>query len=122
VLTRIITALAIFTFSPFGWSILWMAVIFGLACEIAFAVKRYRNFRWPVVCVAGAIACLVSYAMMAVFGFFPMSALGQVGVALAFIVSGVLLGGLLALALVNAIAKTGVLNSFAVGQARREDI
>jgi energy-coupling factor transport system substrate-specific component len=122
VLTRIITALAIIPFTPFGWADLWMAVVFGLACEIPFAITRYRNYSLLVFCLSGAVACLISYAAMAVFGMFGVAPLAQIITAFGFVFSGVVLGGWLAHVLVKAIAKTGVLNSFAVAQSQQEEI
>jgi energy-coupling factor transport system substrate-specific component len=121
-LTRVITALATIPFSPFGWADLWMAVIFGLACEIPFAITRYRKYSLLIACFSGMSAGLFSYAAMAAFGLFGDAPLGHILTLTGFLLSGVVLGGWLAQVLVNAIAKTGVLNSFAVGQARREDI
>jgi energy-coupling factor transport system substrate-specific component len=130
-LTRVIIALASIPFTPWGWSNLMMAVAFGLACEIPFALTRYRTYSLLVSCLGGAVAGLLSYAGMAAFGMFGVVPLLQIITAIGFVVSGVVLGGGLAQVLVNAIAKTGVLNSFAVGparalraggQARREDI
>jgi energy-coupling factor transport system substrate-specific component len=122
VLTRVVTALVTMAFSPFGWADLWMAVIFGLACEIPFAVTRYRRYNLLIACLGGVSAGLFSYAAMAAFGLFGVVPLGHILTAVGFVVSGAVIGGWLAFVLANAIAKTGVLNSFAIGQALQEEV
>jgi len=122
VLTRVIIALASIPFTPWGWSNLLMAIAFGLACEIPFALTRYRTYSLLISCLGDAVAGLLSYVGMAAFGMFAVAPLAQAVTAIGFVLSGVVLGGWLAHVLVNAIAKTGVLSGFAVGRSQREEV
>ncbi len=124
ILTRVIVNLAQLPFTPFGWAPLVMEpLFFGGAAEMPFLITRYRDFRLRIAVIGGVAAGVVSFLMMLAFGFFSGFSFGFIIATLAiFLLSGALLGGVLATVLVNAIAKTGVLNSFAIGQEQQEEI
>jgi energy-coupling factor transport system substrate-specific component len=122
VLTILIVELALLPFNPFGWMTTLTSVIFGIACEAPFLLTRYRDFRTRILLISGAAASLLSFAGMFAFtGLSGLTAFVQIGALVLFVVSGVVAGGL-AKALADAIAKTGVLDSFAIGQERQEEI
>ncbi len=123
VLTRVVINLIMIPFTPFGWMELVVNIIFGLASELPFTLTRYRDYRLRIPLLSGISAGLLSFVMM--FAFAALSDLTpflQIIAAFLFPISGALLGGWLAHALANSIAKTGVLNNYAIGQERMEDI
>jgi energy-coupling factor transport system substrate-specific component len=91
--------------------------------EIPFFVTRYRDFRLRILLISGAVAGLFAFAGVFAVGGATSVALPVLAMALVlFIASGIGLGGWLAKVLGDAIARTGVLNSFAIGQAQQEEI
>lgn len=118
ILTRIIVNLAMLPFTPFGWGpLLLEPVLFGGSAELPFLIMRYKDYRMRVAMIAGAAAALMSFLMMLAFGLLSGLSAGLTIVTLAsFLASGVLFGGILSTLLVRAIAKSGVLNSFAIAQ------
>ena len=123
VLTRVIINLIMIPFTPFGWMELVVNIVFGLASELPFTLTRYRDYRLRILLLSGISAGLPSFVMM--FAFVALNELTpflQIVAAFLFPISGALLGGWLANALANAIAKTGVLNSFAINEEQQEEI
>jgi ABC-type thiamin/hydroxymethylpyrimidine transport system permease subunit len=94
---RVLVNLVMLSFTPFGWMHLVISVVFGLSNELPFLLTRYRDYRLRAV---------------------TMQVIGLV----VFVASGALIGGALAKALADAIAKTGVLASFAIGQEQRDEV
>lgn len=124
ILTRVIVNLAMLPFTPFGWAPLILEpLFFGGAAELPFLITRYRNFRMHIAVFGGMAAGLVSFLLMWAFGLFSgLAAVLMIAALGIFLLSGALLGGVLATVLVNAIAKTGVLNSFAIAETQQEEI
>jgi energy-coupling factor transport system substrate-specific component len=92
------------------------AVLWGLAqgigCEIVFAATRYRKYNVTMLMLAGALAGVFSY----ILDFFYSHYAGLQGWVIAvqvasIIVSGAVLGGLLAYLIGRGIIKTGVLRT-----------
>lgn len=86
-------------------------------------LTRYRDYRLRILLLSGISAGLLSFALM--FAFAALNELTpflQIVALLLFPISGALLGGWLANALANAIAKTGVLNRFAIAEEQQEEI
>ena len=104
--------------SPFGAPLLLTAVLQGVGSELAFTLTRYRRFTWGVYALSGLGGGFVVFWWTA----FTSGWYGQdifvlrLGIQL---VSGVLLGGLLAKVVVDALARTGVVDDFAIGRERR---
>ena len=72
---------------------------------------------------AGAVVAVPGYFLHAFgFGYFALAPSVIVGALVVQIFSGAFLGGWLAKILADTIAKTGVLNSYAVGQEHQEEI
>ncbi len=103
----------VFLGSPVGPLLFIAAAIQGFGSELPFALTRYRKFTWPVYALSGLFgAGLVFFYSAARSGWY-----GQDIFWLRFgiqCVSGILLGGLLALVIINALRRTGVLNNFAI--------
>lgn len=99
----------------FGPVVLLSAAIQGAGCELPFALTGYRRFGWVVFGLSGLVgACAIFF-----FTGFRLGWYGQDIIYLRFIVqaiSGVVLGGLLAKVIVDALARTGVVDNFAIGQ------
>ena len=109
----------VFLGSPVGPTLILAATIQGAGSELAFAVTRYRRWGWTVFAFSG----LLGAGLVFFFSAFRSGWYGQDIFLLRLMVqcvSGVVLGGLLAKVLVDALVRTGVVDNFAVGQAREE--
>ena len=106
--------------SPYGWMTVIGQLTYGLASEAVFLATRYRNYRLPVLLIVGSVTNLVNMALVYVpLGYTRLSAGMQIAVVALTLLSGAL-GGWLAKGLADAIAQTGVLSGFAIGQEGRE--
>ncbi|AEE46509.1 ECF transporter S component [Cellulomonas fimi] len=107
-----------FLASPVGPMLLVVGLVQGVGAEAAFALTRYRRYGWGVFALSGVLAGLASTALGTVrFGW-----LGQDWFAWRLglqVLSGLVLCGLLARVLGDALARTGVLDNTALGRARR---
>lgn len=109
----------VFLGSPVGPLLLVAAFLQGLGSELPFALTRYRRYGWGVYALSGALGA---------FGVFWFSALragwfGQDVLLLRLglqVASGILLGGLLARVLTEALRRTGVLDGFAIVREARQ--
>ena len=109
------TVEVVFLGSPVGPTLLIAALLQGAGSELPFALTRYRRFGWGVFAVSG----LLGAAAVFFFSAFRAGWYGQDILALRLAmqcVSGVVLGGLLAKVIVNALTRTGVLDNFAIGR------
>lgn len=108
----------VFLGSPVGPTLVIAAAIQGLGSELAFALTRYRCFGWAVFALSG----LLGAGLVFFYSAFRLGWYGQDIFMLRLIVqclSGVVLGGLLAKVIVEALVGTGVLDNFAIGRAER---
>ncbi len=107
----------IFLGSAVGPLLIVAAALQGIGSELPFAIGRYRRFGWLRFAVSGALGASLVFAFSAFrFGWFGTDLL-----ALRFglqALSGVLLGGLLAKLILQALVRTGVLDGFAIGRER----
>jgi energy-coupling factor transport system substrate-specific component len=105
----------VFLGSAVGPSLMISAAVQGLGSELPFAARLYRNYGW------------LTYGLSGLFGsglvfFLTAFEYGWYGTDLFFLrlivqlISGVLFGGLLAKVIVDALAKTGVVDNFAIGR------
>ena len=93
----------------------------GLGAEIAFALVAYRRFNAWVAAAAGALSFVGAWVLeLFLSGNIAKGALYNVSYMFFGVVSGIVLAGLLAWALTNALAKTGALDRFASGRGARE--
>lgn len=107
----------VFLGSAVGPVLFIAAAVQGLGSEIPFALRRYRSFGWGVFAVSG----LLGAGLVFFFSAFRFGWYGQELFTLRLIVqllSGLVLGGLLARVIVGALAKTGVVDNFAIGLDR----
>jgi energy-coupling factor transport system substrate-specific component len=107
-----------FLASPVGPMLLVVGLVQGAGAELAFALTRYRRYDWPVFVLSGALAGLASTALGVVrFGWLTQEWFGwRLGLQVA---SGILLCGVTAKLVGDALARTGVLDNTALGRARR---
>ena len=93
----------------------------GLGAEIAFALFAYRRFNVRVAAVAGAFSFVGAWVLeLFLSGNITKSALYNASYLFFGVLSGIVLAGILAWALTNALAKTGALDRFASGRGARE--
>lgn len=103
----------VFLGSAAGPLLLVAALIQGIGSELAFTLTRYRRYSWWVFGLSGALgAGLVFFYSAFRAGWFGQDILMyRFGLQ---IVSGIILGGLLAKVVVDALRRTGVLDGFAI--------
>lgn len=106
----------VFLGSPVGPLLVVAALLQGLGSEIPFALGRYRRFGWGRFAASGLLGATLVFGWSAFrFGWY-----GQDVLVLRLVLqaaSGVVLGGLLAKVVVDALRRTGVLDGFAIGRA-----
>jgi len=103
----------VFLGSPVGPLLFVSALIQGAGSELPFMLTRYRRFSWGVFALSG----LLGAGFVFFFSAFRSGWYGQDIFVLRLAMqalSGVVLGGLLAKAIVDALARTGVLDEFAI--------
>jgi energy-coupling factor transport system substrate-specific component len=106
----------VFLGSPVGPLLLLSAALQGIGCELPFALTGYRRFTWGTFALAGALGAGAVFFWSAYrFGWYGQDILLlRLGMQ---VVSGIVLGGLLARVLVGMLQRTGVLDNFAIGAA-----
>ena len=107
--------------SPWGWIVLWQAVLQGLAGEAAFGLYRYRRFGVGPAMLAGALAGAAASAVDILanpYGVGDYSTNWQIAYTLCQILSGAVIAGLGSVALTKALSGTGVLDRFPSGRTR----
>lgn len=111
----------VFLGSAVGPMLIVAALIQGAGSELPFALGRYRRFGWVTYAFSG----LIGASGVFVLSMFRFGWLGQDILWLRFGVqaaSGIILGGLLAKVIVDALKGTGVLSGFAIGRAAQADV
>ncbi len=113
-LSSLIAFLVMVPLTPWGIMMLSMGLLIGLPIEIAFLIGRYKFKLWSLM-LAGIFSGL-SYATMnlTVYGLINVSPLLQIAFFVETIVSGVLLGGLLAKFIGDAVIKTGIVSNASI--------
>ncbi|WP_213817054.1 ECF transporter S component [Glaciihabitans sp. dw_435] len=107
----------VFLGSAVGPLLFVAAAIQGIGSELPFALTRYRRYNWLVYALSGALGAGLVF-------FYSAFRSGWYGTDLLLVrlviqvVSGIVLGGLLAKVIVDALARTGVVDNFAIGRAR----
>ena len=105
------------------WAVetLYSGIAQGLGAEIVFAAFVYRRFNVWVVSAAGAMAFAAEWCLeLFTEGNLAKEVSFNVVYLVSGVASGIVLAGLLAWALTNALAKTGALDRFASGRGARE--
>jgi len=102
--------------AQWGFLTLESGLVQGLAAELVFAAFAYRRFGLPVSVLAGAVTGLAMAANDLLIWYAGADGLFAAVYTVAGVVSGALLAGLLAWALVRGLAATGALARFAAGR------
>lgn len=105
----------VFLGSAVGPLLFVAAAIQGIGSELPFALGRYRKYGWLRFAISGALGAGIVFFYSA----FRSGWYGQEILFLRFgiqVASGILLGGLLAKLIVDALVRTGVLDNFAIVQ------
>lgn len=107
----------VFLGSAVGPLLFVSAAIQGVGSELPFALSEYRRYNWLVYALSGALGAGLVF-------FYTAFRSGWYGTDLLLlrlviqVVSGIVLGGLLGKVIVDALARTGVVDNFAIGRAR----
>ncbi len=107
----------VFLGSPVGPVLIVSAAIQGTGSELAFALTRYRAYSWVIFALSG----LLGAGLVFFFSAFRFGWYGQEWFTIRLVVqllSGLVLGGLLAKVLVERLVRTGVVDNFAIGRDR----
>lgn len=108
--------------SPYGWLKLVGLFVVALPAELAFSLTGYRNFNLPIMMLIGAIIALIrTVATWIPLGISLLALPSQIAVILLAVLSGIS-AGLFAKILADSIAKTGVLNRYAIGKEFQEEV
>lgn len=114
-------AVELLTGSHFGLSALLVGVFQGIGSEIAFAIFRYKHYNLFTLMLSGALAAVMGmvYNLLANgFGFYTTGVFFMtLGI---HIISGIILGGWLAKAVVDALSKTGALDQYELMKVKRK--
>ena len=106
----------VFLGSAVGPMLVIAAALQGAGSELPFAAGRYRNFSWVTYAISGGCGAALVF-------FFSAFRSGWYGTDLFWlrfavqVVSGIVIGGIFAKVIVNALLQTGVLDNFTIGQA-----
>ncbi|WAP50798.1 ECF transporter S component [Arthrobacter sp. ATA002] len=107
----------VFLGSAVGPLLFIAAAIQGIGSELPFAATRYRSYGWMIYALSG----LLGAGLVFFYSAFRSGWYGQdlfLTRLVIHLISGVVFGGLLAKVIVDALAKTGVVDNFAIGRAR----
>lgn len=102
--------------TQWGWGTLLSGLVQGVGAEIVLALFLYRVWKLPVVMLAGAATGLALGLNDAFRYYAGATASFQVTYVICAIISGVVVSGIGSWLLVRALARTGVLSSFAAGR------
>ena len=122
VISELVTGLVMAPFTLYGFTALPARLTEGVLYEAPFLVTRYRRWGWISMMISASLAATVVFtAGMFSFGGFNLEP-GMIVLLYTGNFVAAAIGGALAKALADAIAKTGVLDSYAIGQERQEEI
>jgi energy-coupling factor transport system substrate-specific component len=93
----------------------------GLGAELVFGVRGWNDYSLPTMMLAGAVAMLVALPWNWFrLGYFQLNPGLLVVLLIVRLLSGAIISGLAGKLLGDALARTGVLSSFALGRERQE--
>lgn len=114
-------AVELLTGSHFGLSALLVGVFQGIGSEIAFALFRYKRYNLFTLMLSGALAGVLGIVYNLVANGFGYYTTGVLFATLAIhMISGAILGGWLGKVVVDALAKTGVLEQYEIMKQTRK--
>jgi energy-coupling factor transport system substrate-specific component len=105
-----------------GVSTLIFGLLQGLGAEVIFAITRYRSYGWMTVSLAGIAAAILSVPIDYYQGYMSGLTTGVFILKVVIrLISGAILAGVLGKVLGNLLAKTGVLNNYAIARKDAEN-
>ncbi|PGY04898.1 ECF transporter S component [Bacillus sp. AFS031507] len=114
-------AVELLTGSHFGLSALLVGVFQGIGAEIAFAIFGYKRYNLFTLMLSGVFAALGSMIYNLIANGFDYYTKEVFFTTLGIhVISGMILGGLLAKVIVDALAKTGVLEQYELMKEKRK--
>jgi energy-coupling factor transport system permease protein len=103
--------------SAAGLVVLGWGLVQGGGVEVVFLATRYRNFSLPVMMLSGAVAAAAAFVWQGIIlGYAAFSPQLLIGMFVLRVASGAILAGAGGKYLGDALAATGVLRGFALGQ------
>ncbi|MGO1384891.1 MAG: ECF transporter S component [Arachnia sp.] len=105
----------VFLGSPVGPTLLIAAAIQGAGSELAFTLTRYKRFGWGTYALSGLLGATLVFFYSAFRSGWYGQDIFLMRLAMQSL-SGIILGGLLAKVVVDALARTGVVDNFAIGR------
>ncbi len=122
IISELVTGIVMSPVTPFGFMTIIGRLIEGVVYELPFLVTRYRHYGWLPMMLGGVIGGTAFFTMtFPMYGAQNLSTGMVIGLVLINIASCAL-GVVLSRQMSNAIARTGVLNSFALGQEMQEEV
>jgi energy-coupling factor transport system substrate-specific component len=104
-----------------GTPLLVTGIMQGLGAEIVFGVRRWKDYSLTTMMVAGAVGMLVALPWNWFrLGYFQLEPGYLVVLFIVRVLSGAIISGLVSKLIGDALARTGVLSSFAIGRERQE--
>jgi energy-coupling factor transport system permease protein len=114
-LGELIAALVQGFIARWGISSLFYGLVQGVPVEIFFILLGYKRWNTPVLCIGGVISAVSSYVLTFFwYQYFKMQPSFILIELACFIVTGLVIAGLLSKILADGLKKTGVLNQFSI--------
>jgi energy-coupling factor transport system substrate-specific component len=104
--------------SAWGAQVLLYGLLQGLAGEAGYAVFRYRRYGWPQALLSAVLAGAMAAALDLYYWYPTWAGNWKLTYVVVVVASTVIVSGLGGRALVQALARTGALSSFASGRSR----
>lgn len=103
--------------SPAGPGLIIAAAIQGAGAELAFALTRWKDYRLRILVLSGVLAAVISF----IWGLYSAGNIALtpwllISTLIVRMISGALLAGVLGKWVGDQLAKTGVLNGYALGK------
>ncbi len=109
--SALVSFLVLVPFTPYGITVLSMAVLLGVPIEVVLLVGRYKFRLWNLL-LAGAVAGLLYITgQFTAFGLSIISPMLQIVLFVEAMIGGAILGGLIAKWTGDAVFKTGVISN-----------
>ena len=104
-----------------GTPLLVTGVMQGLGAELVFGARGWKDYSLPTMLLAGAVGMLVALPWNWFrLGYFQLNPGLLVVLLVVRLLSGAIVSGLVSKLIGDALARTGVLSSFALGRERQE--
>lgn len=106
--SALVSFIVLVPFTPYGITVLMMAVVIGLPIEAALVVGRYKFRLWSLMLAGAVTGIIYVLGQFVVWGLVNVSPMLQLVIFIEAIISGMILGGLLAKWIGDTVIKTGV--------------